>query len=89
MLGRKIDLRVMEDNAGTIAVIEKGYSPALRHLLKTQKVSIDLIHRCLDPEELDLGTMEKCDTDEQTADIFTKALPVHKWAHALEMLNIG
>ena len=87
LLGRKVELRVKEDNEGTILVIEKGYSPALRHLLKTQKVSIDLLHRCF--YELDLGVLEKVDTNEQAADIFTKAVPVSKWAAALEMLKIS
>ena len=57
--------------------------------MKTQKVSIDLVHRVLSPDELNLGSLEKVGTDEQIADIFTKSLPVHKWAHALEMMHIG
>ena len=85
-MGRKIELRVKEDNEGTIAVIEKGYSPSLRHLLKTQKVSIDLIHRCF--FELDLGVLEKVDTAEQAADIFSKAVPIAHWDRALDMLKI-
>ena len=89
LLGRKVDLRVKEDNCGTIAVVEKGYSPQLRHLLKTQRVSIDLIHRVLDPDELDLGTVDKVESGDQVADIFTKMLEVHKWGHALEMMHIG
>ena len=88
LLGRKVDLRVMEDNSGTIAVVENGYSPQLRHLLKTQKVSIDLVHRVSSPDELDLGSLEKVESGEQIADIFTKMLPVHKWAYALELMHL-
>ena len=55
--------------------------------MKTQKVSIDLLHRCF--YELDLGVLEKVDTNEQAADIFTKAVPVAKWSAALDMLKIS
>ena len=87
LLGRKVELFVKEDNAGTICVIEAGYSPQLRHLLKTQKVSVDLVHRCF--YELDLGTLEKVESAEQAADIFTKQLAVAQWDNALNMLNIS
>ena len=50
LLNRRIRILVLEDNIGTIQAIEKGYSPALRHLPKTQKTSLDflnyLIHVC-------------------------------------------
>ena len=82
-----MDLKVFEDNEGTIAVVERGYSPALRHLVKTHKVSVDLLHRCF--YELDLGEIEHIPTGLQAADIFTKAVSVAGWGAALEMLHIA
>jgi hypothetical protein len=86
LLGREMRLELWEDNAGTIAVIERGYSPQLRHLLKTQKVSIDLLHRIF--FELGLGELMKVETEKQAADVFTKAVPVSGWQNALDMLMI-
>ena len=82
-----MELVVFEDNQGTIAVIERGYSPALRHLVKTHKVSVDLLHRCF--YDLELGVLEHISTGHQAADVFTKAVTVQGWAAALEMLHIA
>ena len=38
LLGRSVRVEIYEDNQNTIDVIRNGYSPALRHLLKTQKM---------------------------------------------------
>ena len=53
ILGRPIDSYIMEDNAATIVACERGYSPAMRFLKRTQRVSIGLIHDVLNqtPEE--------------------------------------
>ena len=32
LLGREVEFRVFEDNAGIIKVVKNGYGPALRHL---------------------------------------------------------
>ena len=39
LLGRAVVLRVLEDNQATILVVRKGYSPKLRHITRTHKVS--------------------------------------------------
>ena len=82
-----MELRVFEDNEGTIAVVERGYSPALRHLVKTHKVSVDLLHRVF--YELELGELEHVETGKQAADVFTKAVSVMGWPAALKMLHIA
>ena len=92
LLGREIEMKVFEDNQGAIDVTETGYSPNLRYLLKTQKVSIDLNHtffhgdkeKDVDP----LATIEYIETEKQVADIFTKALQPHAWQHALNLLHV-
>ena len=87
LLNRKVDLIIYEDNQGTIDVVAAGYSPELRHLTKTQKTSIDLVHDIV--HELQLAQIEKVDGDLQAADIFTKAVEVAKWPAALSMLNMS
>ena len=57
LLGRDVEMKVYEDNEGTISVIKNGYSPALKHLLKTQKCSIDLVHNII--HELHIANVER------------------------------
>ena len=77
---------VFEDNGGSILVIENGYSPALRHLLKTQKVSIDLLHQMIHVDKI--ARIEKVATDEQVADVFAKSLTPQKWDGALALMRV-
>jgi hypothetical protein len=86
LLGRKVRMELYEDNAGTILVVENGYSPALRHLSKTQKISIDLLHFVCHSEEI--CNVNKIDTGEQVADVFTKSFGGPQWDHALELLKV-
>ena len=85
MLDRKVSLLIREDNQATIKVIRKGYSHKLRHLPRVHKVDLSSIKELLDDGHFDI---EYVVTDEQAADVFTKALPVHKWDHALGLLGI-
>ena len=77
---------VYEDNEGSILVLENGYSPALRHMLKTQKVSIDLLHQII--HVMNIAPIEKIETDKQVADIFTKSLVPQKWEGALALMRV-
>ena len=47
ILRRPIDLEIMEANAATITSVNKGYSPSLRHLPRTQRVSLGLLHESI------------------------------------------
>ena len=85
LLARSVNLRVYEDNQATILVVRKGYSSKLRHITRTHKVNLS----CLSEVFRDDSTiLEYICTDEQAADIFTKALPPHKWSAALVLLGI-
>jgi hypothetical protein len=44
LLGRDVALRTHEDNTATIIAVQKGYSPALRHLPRTQRLSVGFVH---------------------------------------------
>ena len=85
LLARSVTLRVHEDNQATILVVKKGYSPKLRHMTGTHEVNLSCLSEIFKD---DSAPIEYINTDEQAADIFTKALPPHKWAAALILLGI-
>jgi hypothetical protein len=85
LLGRTVTLKVLEDNQATILVVRKGYSPKLRHITRTHKVNLSALSEVFREDSAEL---EYCQTDNQAADIFTKALPPQKWAPALRLLGI-
>ena len=79
-------LRIHEDNQATILVARKGHSSKLRAISRTHRVNLASL-----AEQLQEGTgvvLEYVKTDFQAADIFTKALPPHKWDHALRLLGM-
>ena len=78
-------LKVLENNQATILVVRKGYSPKLRHITRTHKVNLSGLSEVFQEDSAEL---EYCQTDNQAADIFTKALPPQKWAPALRLLGI-
>ena len=85
LLDRQVTFRVLEDNQATIFVIKKGYSPKLRHITRTHKINLSDLSEVFQDDSAEL---EYCKTDDQAADIFTKALPPQKWAAALRLLGI-
>jgi hypothetical protein len=85
IIGPSINLEVFEDNQATIKVVEKGYSPKLRHIQRTHKVNLGSIKEVFDGEGCEISYIT---TDKQAADIFTKALPPQKWGAALNMIGI-
>ena len=93
LLRRSIDAIMCEDNNTTISAIEKGYSPNMRHIARTQKTSIGLLHEVIieasedpDPE----GDIEliKVDTKIHKGDMFTKELPVKDYISAIERIGM-
>ena len=85
LLKRTVQLQVHEDNQATILVVRKGFSPKLRHISRTHKVNLGSLSEVMAEPNIDLRYV---DTNEQAADIFTKALPPHKWEAALALLGI-
>ena len=84
LFGRKVTLRLKEDNTATIKILRKGYSAKLRHVSRTHKIDLDLIKDICDAGNAEL---EHVETDKQAADIFTKDLPPLKWPRAIELLG--
>ena len=87
LLGKRLDILHHIDNLQTLSAVEKGYSKKLRHLSRTQRVGVGLLHECTNNPELQM-TVKHCPTEYQKADIFTKALKPGLWSPALEMLQI-
>ena len=75
-LGRKVKLVVHEDNQACIKLVNKGYSPALRHLERTARCSIGFLHELFveNKETAETCVLQYCPTLEQKGDLFTKAL---------------
>lgn len=81
LLGKQLPLQAFVDNTQCITAVEKGYSKKLRHLARTRRVSIGVLHELLEDEDASL-TLEYCETSQMLADSFTKALPPASFAAA-------
>ena len=72
VLDNTVPVDFLEDNESTIAVINSGRNPTMRHLQRTHDVSVKWLSdtfRFLKPRL----SLINCDTVDQSADIFTKA----------------
>ena len=85
ILDRPFHLKIHEDKQATILVARKGFSSKLRCVQRTHKVNLACIAEQLESEHI---SIEYVQTDMQSADIFTKALPPNKWDHAIRLLGI-
>ena len=87
MLGRPLVARVYEDNQAAIAMAKSWFSVALRHLAEHQRLNLGFLHDCLSQPERCM-TLEHIDTENQKADILTKALQKHAFDACLRMNGI-
>ena len=85
LLGRKVILKIWEDNEATIKVVKKGYSAKLRHVTRTHKVNLGSLYEVFRGEDHEIKHVA---TNEQSADIFTKGLEPAKWDNAISLLNM-
>eukprot|EP00971_Amphidinium_carterae_P061522 1217760-Amphidinium_carterae.1 len=77
-----------EDNDACSSVVKSGYSPKLRHLVRTQRTSIGMLSEVLLPHEIGTAEILRIDSAHQKADVLTKPLLGDKFQTALEMMNI-
>ena len=88
---KPIDCEVREDNAAAIVAITKGYSPAMRHLPRTQRVSLGMLHEIFE-QESNAGegriTLIKEETAKHRGDLFTKELDAPKFRAAMQMIQM-
>jgi hypothetical protein len=85
ILGRPVELLILEDNQATIKIARKGYSSKLRHVPRTHKVNLGSIAEVLEEDTVEI---EYVPTELQCADIFTKDLCPAKWQNALDLLGM-
>ena len=91
VFGRPFPARLMEDNSATIVACEKGYSPSLRHIPRTQRIGLGFISEVVSQEateeEGDIRIV-KADTAEHRGDCFTKELSPQKFEKATSLLRV-
>ena len=83
--GETIPVTCHQDNTAAIQVIKSGYSARLRHLGKTHQINIQGLYDAFLESDL---ILQHCPTEQQAADISTKALDASKWAAALSMVGV-
>ena len=78
-------LEVCEDNTATIQVVQRGYSPRLRHITRTHKVNLGSLAEFFEDE---YNRLQYTETSQQCADVFTKAVEASKWQNAIHLLRM-
>ena len=85
--GRRLQIEMMVDNTQAIAAAERGYSKKLRHLNRTHRVAIGVIHECLMDKEMAVS-MTWVPTATPKGDLFTKALLPANFLAARDRLGL-
>ena len=85
-MGKKVVLRIYEDNEATQKIIASGKFKAMSHVNRTHGISLSFSHDC---HKKGLFTLRDCHTKAMCADIFTKYFtdPL-AWQHAHQLLGI-
>ena len=83
--GRRMRLRIHEDNQAAKDIVEAGFSAKLCHISRTHGVNLTSVKDEIDKPDCELL---KIHTSKQAADVFTKAVEPQKWGAALDMLGI-
>ena len=93
ILAQPIVAVLKEDNSATIVACNKGYSPAMRYVSRTQRIALGFLHDVLSGEETPgegKVVLEKAPTLEHKGDMFTKAMDTSlKFKRALEMIRMA
>ena len=90
-LNYRVGAILKEDNSAALISTNKGYSPTMRGLKRTQRVSIGYIHDVISaPAEPGRGTIavEKQATATHRGDMFTKSFDPGKYFSALKMIGV-
>ena len=92
MLRRPVKLICREDNEAAIVAARKGYSPSLRHIPRTQKISISSLHDLFfgpDVHDETNGSLKLIyhETNTHKADVFTKSMAPIAFRQKLDLLR--
>jgi len=85
-LGRTVHLRCLEDNTTAISAARAGYSPALRHLPRTERISVGVLYEVL--VERGDCTLQYQASAEHKGDMFTKRLDPATFEAAIARANL-
>ena len=85
LLGRPVNIRLLEDNQATLKIMQSGYSSKLRHMAKTQRVELSFV---TDACEICGVRPEYIQTDKQKGDFLTKGLAGDKHCKALDLVGL-
>ena len=86
-LGRPILLRCLEDNTQCLQAAETGYSAALRHLPRTERIATGVVHEIFS-ERSDQHELVYQETSSHKGDMFTKRLDPNAFERALTLINL-
>ena len=94
ILRRRVPMTVHEDNSSAIIALRKGYSPALRHLPRTQRICLGSLHEILfDSDEHDdkRGDIElvHAETSTHKGDLFTKEIAPKAFKEKIALLRVA
>ena len=91
ILRTPIDIQLCEDNAATIASILKGYSPAMKSMPRTHRISLGILKESItkEPHEGE-GKINliKVATAEHQGDLFTKEMEGPTYQRCLSLIGM-
>ena len=85
ILKTTIETVVHEDNTATIQVIAAGYSPKLRSMNRTHRISVAALSEAV---ERNLIKVEHIESKQQLADLLTKALNKQVFLHLRNLVGL-
>ena len=87
-LGRQIKLLCLEDNTQCIAACNSGYSKALAHLARTERIAHGVLHEVFVEHISGPAEMRHEPTETHKGDMFTKRLDPAPFEEALKRINL-
>ena len=87
LLGTVVPIVGLIDNDQAITAIKKGYSKKLRALPRTHRVAVGVLKDCLLDAEMKYSVVH-CPSEDNKADLFTKALNTEKFTLARDMIGM-
>ena len=86
-LGREVHLDAREDNTQCISAVRSGYSAALRHLPRTERIALSTCHEIF-VEDAARHSLNYERSETHKGDVFTKRLPPIAFERAVAMLGL-
>ena len=84
-LGRTVTFECREDNTQCISAVKSGYSAALRHLLRTERISVGVVSETFATDGCRIVCRE---SSLHKGDVFTKRLAPALFETAVERLGL-